>query len=231
MTAVFAHRGATASARENTLEAFAEARARGADGVELDVRRSRDGALVVHHDEWVEGAGLIAALDVADLPGYVPLLAEVVEVCGPMMVNIELKNDPGEQGFDPSEATAVAVAHLLAESGWWERVVVSSFRSASIDALRAVDDRPPIGWLLGLMADAPAALDEAIDRGYDALHPFVTQVSPELVERAHVAGISLAVWTVNAPHDIEHLAALGVDTIITDTPAEALAIVGRAPLG
>jgi len=66
-----------------------------------------------------------------------------------MMVNIELKNDPGEQGFDPSEATAVAVAHLLAESGWWERVVVSSFRSASIDALRAVDDRPPIAGSSG----------------------------------------------------------------------------------
>ena len=75
MTAVFAHRGCTEGFTENTLDAFAEARRVGADGVELDVRLTADGALAVHHDAEIPGHGAIADLGVADLPAHVPLLS------------------------------------------------------------------------------------------------------------------------------------------------------------
>src|ERR1700685_3925666 len=79
VTGVFAHRGCTEGGiRENTVEAFAEARRLGADGVELDVRLTKDGALAIHHDAEVPGVGVIPELEVADLPSYVPLLADVL---------------------------------------------------------------------------------------------------------------------------------------------------------
>jgi len=226
LTAVFAHRGATASARENTLEAFAEARALGADGVELDVRRSRDGALVVHHDEWVEGAGLIAALDVATCPATCRCSPRSSR-CAAHDGEHRAQERPGSRDR-PERGDGGGGGALLAESGWWERVVVSSFRSASIDALRAVDDRPPIGWLLGLMADAPAALDEAMTA---ATTPCT------LVTRSALSWSNAPMWRaspcgVDGQRPTRHRAPRRprVDTIITDTPP-SLAIVGRAPLG
>src|SRR5581483_725792 len=94
MTAVFAHRGCTEGFVENTLEAFAEARRLGADGVELDVRLTADGALAVHHDAEIAGRGPLHELGVADLPAHVPLLADALGVCEGMVVNVEIKNAP-----------------------------------------------------------------------------------------------------------------------------------------
>ena len=74
VVALLAHRGAGEVVGDNTIEAFCEARRLGVDGVELDVRRSADGGLVVHHDPHVEGLGPLIALPVADLPPEVPLL-------------------------------------------------------------------------------------------------------------------------------------------------------------
>ena len=81
MTAVFAHRGCTDGFVENTIDAFAQARRLGADGVELDVHLTGDGALAVHHDPALPGLGFISALGVPDLPDQVPLLADVLAVC------------------------------------------------------------------------------------------------------------------------------------------------------
>ena len=101
MTAVYAHRGCTEGFTENTLDAFAEARRLGADGVELDVRLTADGALAVHHDAEIPGLGAIAALGVADLPAHVPLLPDVLAVCDGMVVNVEIKNAPQDHGVGP----------------------------------------------------------------------------------------------------------------------------------
>src|SRR5579871_266034 len=127
MTAIFAHRGASATKRENTVEAFVEARRLGADGVELDVRRTQDGALVVHHDADLPGVGPIARLAVAELPPEVPLLEAALNACGPLTVNIEVKNLPNEADFDRDETLAAAVAALVAELQLGPRVIVSSF--------------------------------------------------------------------------------------------------------
>src|SRR5688500_15920991 len=123
MTAVWAHRGASRAERENTLAAFASAVAMGADGVELDVRRTRDGAMAVHHDAALADGRLLAELTVADLPADVPLLDAALDACGDLVVNVEIKNLPGEPDFDPDERLATQVARFVADEGLTERVL------------------------------------------------------------------------------------------------------------
>jgi WhiB family redox-sensing transcriptional regulator len=87
--------------RENTVDAFAEARRQGAAGVELDVRRSADRALVVHHDAELADGRVIVELSAADLPPDIPLLHTALDACAGMLVNIEIKNVEVDVDFDP----------------------------------------------------------------------------------------------------------------------------------
>lgn len=225
MTSVFAHRGATGAAPENTVEAFLEARRLGVDGVEMDVRRSADGALVVHHDAVLDGGRPLSATAVADLAPHVPLLEEALDACAGLLVNVEIKNDPGQPGFDESESIAHQVADVLADAGWTERAIVSSFRPATAAAARSADPRLAVGLLIPVTADPRPALAEAAAAGLSAVHPFVAVVDGELVAEAHAAGLAVHVWTVNHPDDMARLADLGVEAIITDRPELALAVV------
>jgi glycerophosphoryl diester phosphodiesterase len=223
VTAVFAHRGCTEGFTENTLDAFVEARRLGADGVELDVRLTGDGALAVHHDAEIPGRGAIADLGVADLPAHVPLLADVLAVCEGMVVNVEIKNAPQDPGWDVGEAVAALTAAVIDETGWTARVLVSSFQAATLRAVQAADGRLPLGALWGFGTAVEPALAEAAEAGFAAVHPFVLSVTPGLVARAHEMGLAVNVWTVNAPEDLRAMVAAGADTVITDRLGEALA--------
>ena len=229
MTAVFAHRGCTEGFNENTIEAFSEARRLGADGVELDVRLTADGGLAIHHDAEIPGLGAIAALEVADLPAHVPLLADVLAVCEGMVVNVEIKNAPQDPGWDPGEAVAALTAAAIEEAGWTARVIVSSFQTATLRAVQAADGRLAIGALWVFAAEVEAALAEVAAAGFGAVHPFFVSVDADLVERAHAMGLAVNVWTVNAPEDLRAMVALGVDTVITDRLGDALAAAGAGP--
>ncbi len=231
ITAVFAHRGCTDGLVENTLEAFAEAKRLGADGVELDVRLTADGALAIHHNPAIDGLGPLAHLTVRELPPYVPLLADALEVCEGMEINVEIKNAPDQPGHDPTERVAALTAQAIAEAGWTDRVIVSSFQVSTLRAVQAADARLALGALWSFFTDVEAGLALAIEEGWRAIHPFVSSVSPELVERAHAAGLAVNVWTVNAAHDLAALAELGVDGLITDHLVEALSIVATAGAG
>jgi glycerophosphoryl diester phosphodiesterase len=223
--AVFAHRGCKGGGlRENTVEAFAEARRLGADGVELDVRLTKDGALAVHHDTTVPGVGAVAEMGVAELPDYVPLLTDVLAVCDGMTVNVEIKNAPADPGWDATELVAAVTAETIEAAGWTDRVIVSSFQPATLRAVQAADERLALGALWGVAADPARGLEEAAAAGYRAVHPFVVAVTPELVERAHALGLAVNAWTVNNPDDLRAMVKLGVDTVITDVLSEALAI-------
>jgi len=224
ITAVFAHRGCTDGFLENTLEAFAEAKRLGADGVELDVRLTADGALAIHHDPLIDGLGPVAGLTVPELPRHVPLLADALAVCEGMVVNVEIKNGPGEPGHDPRETVAAVTAAAVAEAGWTDRVIVSSFQEATLRAVQAADSRLPLGILWPFLTDIEAGLAQAVEEGWSAVHPFVTEAGPELVKRAQGAGLSVNVWTVNARHDLSALVQLGVEAVITDHLMEALTI-------
>jgi glycerophosphoryl diester phosphodiesterase len=230
VTAVYGHRGCTEGVRANTVEAFLEARRRGADGVEFDVRRSGDGALVVHHDAAIEGLGLVSETPVARLPDDVPLLAEVIEACADLEMNVEVKNSPGDPGYDPTGSLARAVAAELAEQGRLEGVVVSSFDAPTIEAVRAAESGLAVGWLVGVLADLEASVAAAVSAGYDALHPCFAGVRGPLVDRCHAAGLAVAVWTPNSDEDLADMFGLGVDTIITDRLSAALAMAA-APDG
>jgi glycerophosphoryl diester phosphodiesterase len=228
MTAVFAHRGCTDGFVENTVEAFAQARRLGADGVELDVHLTGDGALAVHHDPVIPGLGFISALGVPDLPARVPLLADVLTVCEGMAVNVEIKNDPAEGG-QPDDLVAAEVARVIAQAGWTGRVIVSSFSLVALRAVQRADARLELGELWPFLTDIDAGLARATESGWRAVHPFVTEVGPELVQRAHGAGLAVNVWTVNAPHDLAAFVALGVDAVITDNLVDAMAIARGGP--
>jgi glycerophosphoryl diester phosphodiesterase len=101
---------------------------------------------------------------------------------------------------------------------------VSSFQVSTLRALRVADGRLPLGGLWPVQADPDAGLATAVDEGWFAVHPFVTAVTPALVERAHGAGLAVHVWTVNARGDLSALFALGVDAVITDQLVEALSV-------
>jgi len=225
---VLAHRGVTSIAKENTLEAFLAAVASGADGVELDVRRSADGALVVLHDAVITDLGPICDLRVRELPSDVALLGEAMEVLEPLVVNVEIKNDPDEPGFDPTGSLSHDVVALLDDRGDLERVVVSSFDLPTLDAVRQASATVATGWLLGYTADPGALVETAVDHDVGALHPWVLTVDAEGVAAAHAAGLEVATWTVNARHDLERMVRLGVDTVITDDVALALEVAALA---
>jgi glycerophosphoryl diester phosphodiesterase len=231
---VLAHRGARREAPENTIEAFAAARRRGADGVELDVHRTTDGALVVHHDADAAGFGVLADHPLADIRAAlpsVPILGEVLDACVGMLVNIEIKNSPGDADRDPTCAAADLVVELLGARGGADTVIVSSFDLPTIDRVRAQSADLPTGFLsFGL--DPFDVLELARSQGHSAVHPDAWTLGPvaaEVVTRARGFGIDVNTWTVNEPDVVRELAAAGIHAVITDVPEVALRALGREP--
>jgi glycerophosphoryl diester phosphodiesterase len=220
--AILAHRGAWGASRENTLEAFRHARALGAHGVELDVRRTSDGVLVVHHDPVLPDGRVLAAVAHAELPGWVPTLEAALAECAGLLVDVEVKNLPTEPGFDPDEAAAAGTAALARRLGVAAQVVVSSFSLLSVDAARAAGAGVSTGWLTLAGYDQLDALTLAADHGHDALQPRHEAVTPELVAAAHARGMQVHAWTVDDPDRVRFLAGAGVDVIITNVPDVAL---------
>jgi len=230
-TAVQAHRGSpdpVSGIRENTLGAFDRARALGADGVELDVRLTADGGLAVHHDPAVGGSDAICDLTTAELPSYIPLLADALEACVGMVVNIEIKNQPHEPGFDPTDRVAGDVVALVASMGRTGSVVVSSFWSGSLSAVRSASSAVPTGLLVVSSFDPMVSIAAAADLGCTAVHLPVGLVDRATVATAHVAGLAVAAWTVADGDTLASMLQAGVDTVITDDVAAARrAVDGR----
>lgn len=231
---VLGHRGAPRAARENTLEAFAAAREQGADGVELDVHRTADGALVVHHDAAADGFGVLAErtlAEVADALPFVPTLDAVLDLCVGMLVNVEIKNSPQDADFDPEERMAEQVVELLAHRALRDSVLVSSFHLPTIDRVHALDPAVRTGYLMTFDPSLQAALEIAAARGHAAIHPFLgalgPDVVPDVVARGRELGVDVNVWTVNDEAEIARFAAAGVAAVITDTPDVALRVLGR----
>lgn len=227
---VLAHRGARRDAPENTLPAFTLALAQGADGVELDVHRTADDGLVVHHDADARRLGVLAGRTLADIRAArpdIPTLDETLDVCGGAVVNIEIKNLPGDGDFDPEDTAADLVVACLGRRGG-DEVIVSSFNLATVDRVRALDASVPTGFLItrGLPL---AALELCHERGHGALHPFTKllkgDAASEVVARATELGVHVNVWTVNDEREIRRLAGAGVDGVITDVPAIAARVV------
>lgn len=221
MTRVIGHRGASSTHAENTIEAFEAAALAGADGIELDVRRTADDVLVVHHDAALADGRILRRTPASDLPPWVPTLAEALEATDELWVDIEIKNLPSDPDYDAEHGISLAVAALVAAYGANDRVLVSSFEMATLDRLRAVDPSIPTGWLVFSGPSPAQCVERAAAHGLQAIHPHDLLVDESLVRHAARAGLGVTVWTVDDPARIRQLAGWGVDGIITNDPAGA----------
>ena len=220
---VFAHRGGSALAPENTIAAFDNGLACGADGLELDVHLSRDGRVVVHHDRTLERTttlrGPIAERSADELArAHVPALADVLARYRDARVIIELKVNRPE--------LALAVVDVVRRADAIERVCLGSFGWRVLSAARAAEPamatsaaREEVRWALyRSWMRWPAR--RAVFHGYQIPEFAGTTrvVSPRFVEHAHDAGLGVQVWTVDTEEDARRLLGWGVDALITDRP-------------
>jgi glycerophosphoryl diester phosphodiesterase len=229
---VIAHRGASAAFPENTLAAFRGAAALGADAVELDARRTADGAVVVHHDAVVPGVGAIVAHTAAALrrrAPWVPTLAEALDACAAMWVDVEVKNSPADPDWDPADALVARVVAEIAEAGRAGEVLLTSFNPATILRARSLAPGLATGRLVEAGPLAPA-IAGAAGAGHAALLPHAAALqgpaAAAAAEAAHRAGIGLFAWTVDDPAEGRRLAAAGLDGIITNRPDALAAALG-----
>lgn len=223
---IFAHRGASAEAPENTLAAFELALQQGVRWLELDVQRLGDELVVLHDDtldRTTDGRGPLAAATLAQVRALdaghgecVPLLRELCErLSGRAALNVELKG----------AGTGAPAARLLAQqvtAGRWaaDEILLSAFSAAELEAARAAAPGLPRA-LLSEHAGA-SAVDAAVALGAVALHVPVRAVDGAAVARVHGAGLALNVFTVNDAGTCARLRALGVDGLFTDHPGQAL---------
>ena len=240
MTKIFAHRGASAYAPENTMEAFELAAKQGADGIELDVHVTKDGEVVVTHDEKIDrvsnGSGFIKDMTLRELKrlsfhnhmeSYVgvgiPTLREVLEYVSTtnMDVNIELKT--GIYWYPQIEEKT---AFIVQETGMHDRVIYSSFNHYSLLQLKQLDNQVQTGILFSDGWVNPAMY--AKNLGINAVHPAVYHLKyPQFMEEVKRAGLKMHVWTANKPEHIQLVKDAGAEAVITNYPDRAIEIVEK----
>jgi glycerophosphoryl diester phosphodiesterase len=251
----FAHRGGAALAPENTLPAYENGLRYGADALELDIHNTRDGEIVVFHDDTLDrttdGSGPLAALTLDELrrldAGFrfttdggqtypwrgkgvtISTLREVFERFPQTRINIEMKvNDAeGER----------RLARLLLDNGWGDWALVGSFHTDALQRFRALCEghiatsasaSETRNFLLGVLVRQTQRMRPT----YDALqvpevYRGIRVVSPTSIRLAHGLGLDVHVWTVDDREAMERLLDWGVDGLMSDRP-DTLAQVYRA---
>jgi glycerophosphoryl diester phosphodiesterase len=254
---VIAHRGASGDYPENTLAAFTAARDAGSLYIELDVRLTRDGVVVVAHDDGLARVGnssrSISEMTVTELAqvdaGYnfaptsspdgafpfrgrgihVPALQEVFAACPTQRFIVEIKQS--------SPSLVEPLLAVIDRAAMRRRVLVACEHQAPIDEFRrAAPDIPtnfPTEEVAAFLMSMPPGAPQFTPRG-DALqippeHLGWKIVTPEIVAAAHRMGLELHIWTVNEPAAMRSLLALGVDGIITDFPARLFKLLAGSP--
>lgn len=239
---LIAHRGDLAHAPENTLPAFRQAVEKGADGVELDAKLTSDGHVVVFHDMTVDrttnGHGKLASFTLESIRNLdagswfdekfkgtqVPLLEEVFETVGrDRLINIELTNYS-----TPRDGLVEHVCALINRHANQKQILFSSFFASNLKQAALLLPEIPRGLLAMPGIAGVWARSFGFTLGeYQALHPHISSVSREQVQRVHRLKRRVHVWTANAPEEIKKLRDWGVDAIFTDNPASALRALDR----
>jgi glycerophosphoryl diester phosphodiesterase len=229
----YAHRGARSCAPENTLLAFAVAYDLGADGVECDLRRSRDGALVVMHDALVDrttnGTGEVATMSLAELhsldagrhpriPQRIPTVEETLALAYERNreINLEIKAGEAEEAI----GTALAAVSILGEieDAFRPRVLVSSYHFAALVELKRSLPWLRIALLYNMQWKGKDLIGPARKLGAEAIHPQSALASAELIRQAQASGLRVNVWTVNRRSTIHQFLDWGVDGLFSDYP-------------
>ena len=234
-TKIWAHRGASGDAPENTLAAFKLAVEAGADGIELDVHFTSDRQVVVTHDDDVKRvtgyAGMLENLTLAQLKKLdfsngmaaykgetVPTLEEVLALIQPtrLSINIELKtNSENPNGLEE------ACQALVEKYGMENRILYSSFNHYSLAHMHKIAPHMPCGILYSNKPYMPWAYAKSF--GCAAVHPqFASVNTPGYMANCRQSGIACNVWTVNEEKDIQAMLDTGVDGIITNYPTLAV---------
>ena len=216
MIGIVGHRGASGLEPENTLRSFHRAAREGADAIELDLRVSRDGRLIVMHDPTVDrttdGTGPVSGMSLAELQSLdaglgerIPTFEEVLETTD-LPIHAELK----EAG------TVEPLAKLVWRQGMMERITVISFDLETLLRVRISLPDLPVGLIL------PGAPSKGIERARSVSASVVSfdaaYLSAETVERSREGGLSTSAWTVNDPEQMRRVVGLGVDFVATDRP-------------
>ncbi len=240
---IFAHRGASAQAPENTLAAFELAVAHQADAIELDAKLTADGHVVVIHDPTVDRTtgnhGRVKDLTLAQLQSLdagsffsekyrgerIPTLEQVFETLGKrIFINVELTNYN-----TPRDHLVETVCMLVKKFGLQKSVIFSSFFASNLSKARAYLPDVPRGLLAfrGFLGAWARSFGFAFGK-YQALHPNLKDVTPQQVQRVHRLQRRIHVWTVDAAEDMRRLFGWGVDAIFTDDPQLAMQIRGES---
>lgn len=227
---VIAHRGHSKKAPENTMAAFELALEVGAGGLELDVHLSKDGEVVVIHDDTLErtttGQGRVEAHTWAELkqldagswfaPEFtgerIPSLRQVLELLKgrDTLLNIELKAGLGFEHLNEK------LVPLLDKYDCWERTIISSFNHYALAHLASLKPQARTGIVYMAAMVNPWVYAKSI--GATALHPYYLGVIPEVVTAAQQNGMMVNVWTVDEPEDIERIKLCRIDGIMTNDP-------------
>lgn len=237
--AIFAHRGASAHAPENTLPAFQSALDQHADGIELDVTLSADGQVVVIHDSTIDrttnGKGAVKRMDYAVIRQFdagswygetfkgthIPTLDEVLTLVGDrIFTNIEIK-----PFYSPMKQLVDKVAKVVTRHSLEKRVIFSSFNPSALVMINRLLPSVPVGFLL--MPGFLGALFKSLfgkSVPYRSLHPHYSAVSPKMIRDARDNGCKILAYTVNKVEDMRRLYAIGIDGIITDDPSLAIQV-------
>jgi glycerophosphoryl diester phosphodiesterase len=228
---IWAHRGASGYAPENTIKAFQMAVDMGADGVELDVQMTRDGQLVVIHDEKIDrvsdGTGSVRDYTLGELKHFdfskthpecgraeIPTLKEVYELQKDtnLEINVELKT--GVIFYDHIEERVLELTEYM---GMQDRIWYSSFNHYTISRLNSMRNNLRTGILYVDGIYKP--YDYASSVGAIALHPSVNNLKYEnLIEETHAKGMKIHVWTVNTEEQMRMCEEKNVDAVITNYP-------------
>ena len=231
MSKVFAHRGWSGKYPENTMLAFQKAVELGVDGIELDVHMTKDGELVIIHDEKVDrtcnGTGKVKDMTLAELkeldasagfPGVygvnrIPTLREYMELVKdePLVTNLELKTNIYDY-----EGLCEKVYDMIKEYNYQDRVIISSFNHYTVMRMKALAPELKYGFL-----SESWVLDtgEYCNRhGIPCYHPLRGNVIPELVKDMKDHGLEINTFTVNEEEEVRRFWELGVDGIIGNYP-------------
>ena len=231
--AIFAHRGASAHAPENTLAAFRLALEHHADGFELDAKLTADGEVVVIHDQTVNRTtgerGVVRQMTLAQLKALdagrykgaafdgerIPTLEAVfAELGARTIINVEITNYTSV-----GDALPDRIADLVIRYNLQERVLFSSFHPLNLIRIhRRLPDAPLA--ILTIPGRAGGLLRGWLGSRFapELIHPYYSDVNAQMIAREHKRGRRVNAWTVNDPGDMRHLFQMGIDGIITDDP-------------
>jgi glycerophosphoryl diester phosphodiesterase len=232
---VFAHRGYSSRAPENTMAAFALAVKAGCAGLETDAHLTADGRVALIHDEntrrTTDKAGRVAAMTMAELQALdagswfgvafagerIPELKQLLELVKPrnLAIILELKNNVNRY---PGLEQAVLME--VRRFGMLGRVVFSSFNHASMATLKELAPKAETALLYSKIPYNIA--DDAKIRKADGIHPLHSAVDEALMNECRATGLKVRPWTVDDPADAKRLEALGADAVISNCPEELI---------